>query len=207
MVDESLFNPHSTHSSLRRQQFLKQLGVTTERKVAVWPARLTQAKGIVQFLERIDAKLLQNWTVLIVGEGPLKVEISNSVKMMNLDDRVLIKDYIDYEKMPQLYRSADLFILASLYDRNPLSVVEAMSCGLPLLLSNRLGNFSEALSQGVNGWGFDPYDVASVEKAVELAFTATTHELVEMGQRSSRRAKKYWNTERSVRAFLDIVLK
>ena len=207
LVDECLFTPKTAPLSEQKNEMLNLLGIRSDEKLAVWPARLTQVKGIVKFLKNIRAELLVNWKIVIIGEGPLKNEISDVIKQRNMAERVIIRNYIEYQKMPELYSSADLFMLASLYDPNPLSVVEAMHSGLPLLLSNRVGNFPEALKEGINGWGFDPSNVVSILKATENAFTATADQLAEMGRKSVERVRIYWDTEKSICAFLDTVLK
>jgi len=206
LVDESLFKPKTLCFSEKKEVLIKSLGCRSEEKLAVWPARLTQVKGIVEFLRNISVELLLNWKIIIIGEGSLENEISDVIKQRNLSEKVILKNYIEYQKMPDLYSSADLFILASLYDSNPLSVIEAMHSGLPLLLSNKAGNFPEALVEGVNGWGFDPCNVASVVKATTSAFTTTDDQLALMGQKSIERAKIYWDTGKSINAFLDAII-
>ena len=206
LVDEGLFKSAATYTLEQKNEFRKLLGVESEEKLAVWPARLIHVKGLVEFINNMSAELLENWKILVVGEGSLKDEITHVIQLKNLSERVIIMNYIEYEKMPQLYSSADLFVLASLYDPNPLSVVEAMHSGLPLLISNRVGNFPEALEENVNGWGFDPCNPDSVFMAAKQAFSATTEKLAEMGKQSINRAKIYWDTEKSISKFLDVVL-
>ena len=63
------------------------------------------------------------------------------------------KDLIDY------YVNANAFIQPSLQDQWGLVVNEAMASGLAILASRNLGCFSDLIKEGVNGYGFDPYNL------------------------------------------------
>ena len=58
-------------------------------------------------------------------------------------------------------------MLPSFSDPSPLTIVEALCCGLPMLVSTYCGNHYEALSEGNNGYGFSPYNHAEVKIAFE----------------------------------------
>jgi glycosyltransferase involved in cell wall biosynthesis len=170
--------------------------------VAICPARLVPVKGIQEFFAAITPELLKGWKVLIVGEGPLKSTIQGQLERDSFTPFVLFESFVPYEEMPTLYALADLLLLPSVYDNNPLSVVEAMHSGLPLLLSDRVGNFPEALNEGVNGWGFNPGVQMEIRQAAEKAFGSTHQQLRLLGENSRERARALWNTERSIQGFL-----
>jgi len=106
--------------------------------------------------------------------------------------------------MPGLYHAASLFLLASTHDPNPLWIVEALHSGLPLLVSRRIGNFAEALKEGVNGWAFDPADSATAILQTKNAFTAEPATLAKMGARSRILAHDSWDSKATVSRFLDL---
>ena len=133
-----------------------ELGVASDDLVALWPARLVPVKGVLEFLSIIDRGLLSGWKVVILGQGPPEVEIQKLIQSKGLDSQVFVRPYLAYEKMPCVYATADLFLLPSLYDPNPLSVVEALHSGLPILVSSSIGNYPEACYPERNGWGIEP---------------------------------------------------
>ena len=54
--------------------------------------------------------------------------------------------------MPKYYAASDLFLLPSIHDPNPLSVVEALHSGLAVAISDRCGNVEEGVMDGDNGF-------------------------------------------------------
>ena len=73
--------------------------------------------------------------------------------------------YKEQEEIIKLYALADCFLLPSISDPNPLTVIEALWSGLPLLLSSNVGNYPETIKIGENGFVFKHN---GKEKAVEL---------------------------------------
>ena len=202
IVDETLFTPEGRDVEGERRQVRSTLNVAAGDSLALWPARLIPDKGVCEFLSCFDRGDFRGWTIAILGEGPLKGEISRILSERNLQERVRLIPYLPYEKMPSLYRAADLFLLPSMLDPNPLSVVEAMHAGLPILVSKRIGNFPEALRPGENGWGVDPLDEAGLRSAVIGVFSTPRSELRRMGTASREVAASVWEAQGRSMPFL-----
>ncbi len=76
--------------------------------------------------------------------------------------RLLFPGQINFADLPRYYHSADLYISASHSDGTSISLLEAMACGCPVLVSDIPGN-REWVQQGVNGWLFPDGDAAGAE--------------------------------------------
>jgi glycosyltransferase involved in cell wall biosynthesis len=202
LIDERRFAPDPTGTA--RAAVRAELGLAPGERLALWVARLTWEKGISEFLSTIEPATLAGWRLVIVGDGPLRADVDRVLRERGYGERVQILAARTYAAMPDLYRAADLFVLPSVYDLNPLSVVEAMHSGLPLLVSRRTGNFPEAFHE--NGWSLDPFDKDDVRRAARAAFGAVPAQLAAMGQRSRALAAETWATERAVDRFLDDAL-
>jgi len=78
---------------------------------------------------------------------------------------------------------------------------------MPLLLSDRVGNFHEALESGVNGYGFDPTNGHAVREALVRFRALSPEQRAQMGARSAEIGGAAWGSqkciERVVRAILD----
>jgi glycosyltransferase involved in cell wall biosynthesis len=85
-------------------------------------------------------------------------------------------------------------------------VIEALWAGLPLILSDRVGNHPETLLPGENGWLFNPDSLPATRDVLERWIGASTHELDLQGRASARLAEERFRTERVVNVFLDQVL-
>jgi glycosyltransferase involved in cell wall biosynthesis len=79
--------------------------------------------------------------------------------------RVLYPGQVGYADLPRYYRSADLYLSASHSDGSSISLLEALACGLPALVSDIPGN-QEWVTPGENGWLFPIGDVAALTQGI-----------------------------------------
>lgn len=203
LIDETRFRERSRWDRQAIDDTRGGLGVRPGERLAISPARLEPCKGLIEFVEALPGLLLDGWRWVIVGEGTLKSRLDEAVEKHGLSDRVTILNYVPYEDMPLLYAAADLFVLPSVNDLNPLSVVEAMHSGLPLLLSKQVGNYPEALREDETGWGFSPFDISEMRQAAQQAFTASTEKLRVYGCAAKARAMQVWGSETAIVRFVD----
>tara|TARA_R110002110_G_scaffold256573_2_gene472566 strand:+ start:900 stop:2132 length:1233 start_codon:yes stop_codon:yes gene_type:complete len=101
---------------------------------------------------------------------------------MNSFDPVL-----DAAKIVALYNAVDAFCITSLIDNLPNTVLEAISCGRPVI-GARVGGVTDMVKDGVNGWLFDPRDADSAASALKR-FSEDAPRLDEMGQMSLKIAR------------------
>lgn len=162
LIDESIYK-NSYHMPKAQKQNIRQLlQIENNKKILFCPARLSPVKGILEFLdilEKLNQK--QNVVFLVAGDGELKGHIENKAKEKKLDVRLLGNK--SQEEMVRLYGVADIFVLPSLSDPNPLTCIEALWAGLPLFISEHCGNYPEVIDSGNNGFVFSykNIDVAS----------------------------------------------
>ena len=87
--------------------------------------------------------------------------------------------------------------MPSIIDPNPLSAIEALASGLPILLSKHCGNVKECIIHNQNGWSFNPLDEDEIQNSIELWSRKTIDELNEMGDISRQRYKKYFSLKKT----------
>lgn len=206
IVDETRFRQKDTYRDRDRAVIRARWGLGETDRLAIWPARLIPNKGVVEFISQLTPADLRGWKLVILGEGPLREPISRQLPEQGLESYVRVLPYETYDSMPAVYAAADLMVLPSFKDPNPLSIIEAMHAGLPLLVSRRIGNYPEAMEGTTTGWGLDPDSPGSVRSAVRAAFGATTPELRERGRLAAERAAEVWDSTRAVDSFLRTVL-
>ena len=83
-----------------------------------------------------------------------------------LGDKLTVIYDIERERMPDLYRSADIFVLCSPREALGMALIEAMSCGLPII-TTPVGIALTAISNEYNGLIFSQRDVKSLVKSLE----------------------------------------
>jgi glycosyltransferase involved in cell wall biosynthesis len=91
--------------------------------------------------------------LLLVGEGPLKANLQHHARRLGLADAVQFAGYqVD---VAGLLKGADLFVLSSLEEGMPNALLEAMSAGLPSVVTN-VGGMAETIEDGRGGYLVPP---------------------------------------------------
>lgn len=153
LIDINKFSEIEKYSEEDIKQIKKKMNIPNKNRVYITPARLSPVKGILEFLNIYTKCDIENVTYLIAGDGELKKEISEYIYENNIDVRLL--GYKSEKEIIELYAISDGFILPSKSDPNPLTCIEACWCKLPLLVSTHVGNYSEIVKEGKNGFVFD----------------------------------------------------
>lgn len=179
---------------------------TSGERLCLIPARLEPVKGLVPFLKALNAEWLNGWKIFILGQGSLKGEIVALIQERQLADVVSIVDYVPYEEMPSWYARADLVLLPSLYDPNPLTCVEALHAGKALAVSCMAGNVEEAVTEGRNGWVLPVDEADAFTEKLKVVFATSKERLSQMGRLSHDENAQFWNTETSLAKFLNTVI-
>jgi len=164
---------------------------TKDRLRIITVARLVNWKGL-EFL--IDAVKEIDVELYIIGKGEyepiLKRKAGKNVKFLG---------YIDRNRLPLYYNDEDIFVLPSLSEGMSNSTLEAMSCGLPLILTDTGG-----VSNLINGNGFiiNKCSSISIKNAIEKYID--NHELLkEHGEKSRLIAQKF-SWESMANHYIDI---
>ncbi len=111
--------------------------------------------------------------LLLLGSGSLEPSLRERLGATRLTERVHFAGTVALEGLPAFYRAADLYVSASHSDGSSISLLEAMACGLPALVSDIAGN-REWVSPEANGWWFRTGDAGSLTEAVLAARVAGT---------------------------------
>jgi len=123
----------------------KKLGPTKPTVISV--GRLIDQKNhhyLIQAMKNLDAKLI------IIGDGPNFESLNKMVQSLNLADKVEIIKRVPNDELPKYYASSDLYVqpmenLGGI----PIPVLEAMACGLPVVMSKHSNDYSEVIDDAV----------------------------------------------------------
>jgi glycosyltransferase involved in cell wall biosynthesis len=181
-IDTAAFsNGDHEHEAIRRE-----LGVGPGDFVILQVARLDYLKDhatAIRTMQRVVPRM-PNARLVLVGEGPERSKIQTLVDQYQLGAQVrflgLRKD------VARLLHVADLFLLTSISEGIPLTVIEAMAAGVPVV-STRVGGLPEVVEDGVTGALVDAGDDAALaERIYSLAQNAALRQ--RMGQHGRERA-------------------
>ena len=113
-------------------------------------ARLAPAKNHALLLRTV-ARLRESGrdvSLTLVGDGPLRGALEERARELGISQRVRFAGR--RTDTPAFYRDCDLFVLLSDYEGMPMSIIEAMASGLPVV-ATRAGGVAELVDDGVNG--------------------------------------------------------
>jgi glycosyltransferase involved in cell wall biosynthesis len=135
------------------ETFKPEFKSTEEPIKFLFVGRLTIQKGLPYLMDAVKElkKLNKKFKVILVGDGPLKTEIQEMVKIRGLEEYVEFKGWINREELPALYRKSDVFVLPSIEEGNPNVLLEALASGMPCIVTSLKGCV-EFVKDGVNGF-------------------------------------------------------
>lgn len=124
----------------------------------------------------------------LVGDGPLKIMLENQTKNMGIAEKVRFLGF--QNNVFQFLAEADVFVLPSLSEGSSVSLVEAMSMGLPSIVT-KVGGAGEILGGSGSGILVDPLDETSLFEALSFFVTLSENQKKEMGKRGAIEANRF----------------
>lgn len=160
-VDPTAFRPATDRPALRRE-----LGLSADRKYVVTVARFHPIKDHRTLLEAFArvAQRLPNVDLVLVGDGPLRVDLETQARELGLAERVQFWGV--RRDVARILQAADLFVLPSISEAASLTLLEAMSCGCPVVVTDVGGN-PEIVREGVDGLRVPRGNSAAMAAAIE----------------------------------------
>ncbi|MFZ3382334.1 MAG: glycosyltransferase family 4 protein [Candidatus Methanoperedens sp.] len=136
-VDEKIFHPARNK--------------TNERYI-LYTGRLSYRKGLFDFIEcGIElCKRHPDINFKLTGKGPLLDKLKMIIGESGYVDRFEFLGHVDKSRLIELYQNATIFVLPSHYEGLPTTLLEAMSCGLPVVATAVSGNL-DVIDSGKNG--------------------------------------------------------
>ena len=144
-VDLNRFKPLSEV----KYQMRKKLGISKDANVVLTVRRIVYKNGIDTLLESAEIAVKRNpkLVFVVVGKGPDSEEVKEKIGQLRMQNNFKLTGFVSDEDLPLYYNIADLFALPSKSGEGlPLVVLEAMSCGLPVIATN-VGGTSEVMSK------------------------------------------------------------
>ncbi len=164
----------------------QELGFKEEDVIITYMGRIGPEKNLPFLLRAFAgiAKTYDNVGLLIIGDGTERENLEDRVRVMGINDRVRFTGMIPYRELPAYMAVADAFATASVTEVHPLSVIEALASGLPVIGIKSPG-VGDTVQDGVNGLLAPEEDLA--------VFTAKLSRIVtdnDMRKKMSEQAKE-----------------
>ena len=154
-----------TVSEKRTSGLRKELGIPVDHSVICTIAHMEEHKGIKYLLESASLLLQSRNDVsfLVVGEGALKEKLKILCADLKIEENVIFAG--ERGDIPEILSLTDIFVLPSLREGLPLTILEAMACGKPVIATN-VGGIPEVVKDGVSGILISPKDPEALHSAM-----------------------------------------
>jgi glycosyltransferase involved in cell wall biosynthesis len=199
-------NVHAAHLLASKADIRKRLG-WTENPIVINTRSHEPIYGVEYFVEAIPEVInkLPEARFLILGEGHLSAKLKEKVKELRVEDYVKFLGMLPREDTIAYVNAADLYVSTSLSDGTSASLLEAMTLGLPPLVTAIPGNM-EWIRDGWNGYlvGIrDPHMLA--EKITVLLNDKDLR--YKLGKNAQETIETRVDWQESSRAFSDLIFK
>lgn len=204
-VDNELFIRLSQKFKNNKDILKKHLGFH-EKHLLIFVGRLTPMKGVFDLIE-IYKKVIRNKIdigLIIVGSGPLKDYLRNTILKDNLNNVHIIGSVTIFRELVKYYSISDLFVLPTLTDLAPLVLNEAMACGLPVVVYNAAGNVDDLIVPQVNGIIVDTGDIEGFSESI-IKIVSNQNVKAKMSKEARRIITLVAGVESAVSGFLGAI--
>lgn len=184
------------------------IDLVRKTKIAV-VARVIEQKNVKAFIRAI-ANVVSDTTNFEVNWYGDAFEASYREECLALTKALHIEEYLHFlpatHDILSVYQQSDVLCLPSIHEGFPNVICEAMSCGLPILCSDVSDN-SMLVEDGVNGFIFDPQDIAAMSTALVKFIELPREQQLEMGKQSRARAVSMFSSETFVNKYINLINK
>lgn len=178
---ECLYSANQPAYHIEYQQIRHQK-ITHYPKQFLYIGRFEKVKNVVMlhrvFQNIAEQNLNKGWTLTMIGAG-------NEEGFLKPSRDVVIKKFVQPQDLPTLMPQFGCFVLPSLQEPWGVVVHEAVSSGLPLILSSMTGAGTIFLKEGENGFSFESTDEEALKNSLLNIINSDDATLTKMSERSA----------------------
>ena len=186
-INTNLFRPAADNQV--KQRLKERFNIPAQS--LVYMGRVSYEKSLDQVIKSFALTLAKkpNLRLMIIGDGPEKINLENLAADLKIKNNVIFTGFLYDQDLVEALQANDVFLTASKSENMPLSVLEAMAVGLPII-SVREKGLAEIVKENINGFFArtdDPADLA--QKTLDLL--GDDERLAKFGAASRQLALEY----------------
>lgn len=159
-VDSTKFYPVNPEA---KQKIRQQLGLPTDKLLAIFVGSGFERKGLKAAIEAVATQT--NWHLIVVGKDKKQPSYKKFAQQLHADNRI---HFVGVQTQTlNFYQAADVLLLPTLYDPFPNVILEAMSCGLPVITSTKCGG-AEFITDGCQGYVTDALNIEAIANSLSI---------------------------------------
>lgn len=198
VVDEELIS--QVQAAMQVDAFRMANAIPTNAFVFIFCAKFIERKRPLDVIAAFAqvANLGKETYLIMIGDGPLRKEMEDSIRNLNITDKVLFPGLIPYTILPEWYTAADILVFSSEHEPYGLPVNEAMLCGIPVIVSDRIGARLDLVEEGITGWIYPVGDINALAAYMDDAISHPA-QVKQMGK-AAQVKMQHWSSAANVRA-------
>jgi len=180
-------NTSNVDFSVSRKSIRTELGLSETSTFCIAVGDLNSNKNYQTLLKAIEKIKTEDIVLMICGIGPDRDSLQNTIDKLHLQDKIKLLGF--RTDIARLFSGADIFLMSSKREGLPRSTMEAMSAGLPCIVSDVRGN-RDLIENGKGGYLVDPNDAQGFAHYIlELKYNSTLMQA--MSQYNIERVKNF----------------
>ena len=140
-------------------------------KVVVFCGKFIPRKRPEDLIRAFAKANIENSYLIMVGDGPLAEDLNGKVRELGIEDQVRFLGFVKYSKLPEVYVSSDILVHPAEWEPYGLPVNEAMVCGIPVIVSDRVGAGIDLVKEGVTGYRYPVRDTDALANILKNILT------------------------------------
>lgn len=178
-VDEHFFSLTSLPSKHEMRTLLK---LPQDKTILVLVSSLDTRKGVLDFYEAFKKSNSPSLYAIQIGTGEFYDTLSNRSSMDSMSAKYQLTGQLNSKQVRDFLIAADVFVLPTKSDPNPLSPIEASFLKKALLLSSKAGNANDLIPNQENGWIIPEITENELIKKIEKIAATPREQLEQMGE-------------------------
>jgi glycosyltransferase involved in cell wall biosynthesis len=188
-----------------REAVRRKWDIPSDSTVVLFCAKLQPWKRPQDALRAFAKANVPNSFLLFAGEGPLRKDLEDEARAQGLAEQVRFLGFVNQSQLPGIYKASDWLVLPS--ESEPFGVVvnEAMLCGCPVIVSDRVGARYDLVQEGETGFIYPCGDVEALAQILREVLP-DRERLRKMGE-AARKRMETWSPRENIEAFVQAVEK
>jgi glycosyltransferase involved in cell wall biosynthesis len=192
-------------STVDRKAVRNDWNIPEHARVVLFCGKLQPWKRPQDALRAFAKSNVEGSYLVFAGDGRLRAELEEESRTLGIAASVRFLGFVNQSNLPAVYRSSDLLVLPSEYEAFGLVVNEAMLCGCPVIVSDRVGARFDLVFEGKTGFIFPVYNLEAFAALLRDILT-TPLRLNQMGHAAMEKMKE-WSPEKNVEGLIEAITK